>query len=772
MRFPTHLVCCLLLLAPAPVVAADESAEESSSPALDPAIRAPLVGESGAMRRPEWSDREPEDPAEWRPARMPPVRPADRGGLNWEALGPAPTESAQVNVPPDDEVTGAVQALAPDPTDADVLYAASVNGGIWKTTNATAARPTWVAQTEALPSQSIGAIEFDLTDLSRQTLIAGTGRWSNFARRGDDEIGVYYTSNGGSLWTLLGGSTLLGQRLSGVAARGNVLMAASISGNGGLFRSTNSGSSWTLVSGSNGLPTGPAFELEADPAVLTRFYLSIDGANPKVLRSDDSGASWNDITTGITGLGGTTNRLRLSVGAGGVLYVAVVNSGSLAGVFRSPDQGATWAAMDVPDIHPGGQGSSNTAIAADPADANLVYVSGDRIGNSPFTGNLVRGNFAQPSGSQFAIIMDAGGNNTAPHADSRDLEFDANGNLLESDDGGIYRRLSPSGAGSWVSVIGNMNVMEVHDLAHDQVSDIVIIGTQDNGTHIQQAAGMPRWLFINGGDGGDVAVDDSSLGNTASFRYMSSQNLGGFRRRQYSAANTLQGNTGLPGIADPQFVTPVELSYADDSRLLVGGSGTLYESTNANSASPTFTPIGGPGANRNAMAYGANGDVGVAYVGQASAVHRRVGGGAFQITSALPAGANTLTDVAMDPDAPERVFAVDSNQVFFSPDGGANWNDVTSNLPAIASFDFRTIEYLPGIGGASDRVALGTRSGVYVSADDGASWSLFGAGMPDVLVFDLRFNALSQTLYAGTLGRGVWRLVVGLPDEIFADGYE
>ena len=105
-------------------------------------------------------------------------------------------------------------------------------------------------------------------------------------------------------------------------------------------------------------------------------------------------------------------------------------------------------------------------------------------------------------------------------------------------------------------------------------------------------------------------------------------------------------------------------------------------------------------------------------------------------------------------------------------DGGANWSDVTSNLPAIASFDFRTIEYLSGIGGASDRVALGTRSGVYVSADDGASWSLFGAGMPDVLVFDLRFNALSQTLYAGTLGRGVWRLVVGLPDEIFADGYE
>lgn len=767
-----HLLGSVLLLAPVLAAADTTPTVAPEHIELDPAIRAPLLGEPAAVHKPELSDREPEDPAEWRPARMPPPRPQARGALNWEALGPAPTESAQVNVPPDDEVTGAVHALAAHPTDANVLYAATVNGGIWKTTNATAARPTWVAQTESLPSQSIGAIEFDLSDATRQTLIAGIGRWSNFARRGDDEIGVYRTTNGGNSWTLLGGNTLLGQRLSGVAARGNVLMAASISGDGGLFRSTNTGASWTLVSGSNGLPTGPAFELEADPAVLTRFYLSIDGTNPRVLRSDDSGASWNDITTGITGLGTTTSNVRLSVGAGGVLYAAVVNSGVLAGVFRSPDQGASWASMDVPNIHPGGQGTANTAIAADPANANLVYLSGDRIGSSPFTGNLVRGNFAQPPGNQFSIIMDAGGNNTAPHADSRDMEFDANGNLLESDDGGIYRRLSPSGAGAWVSVIGNMNVMEVHDLAHDRVSDIIIIGTQDNGTHIQQAAGAPRWLFINGGDGGDVAVDDSSLGNTASFRFYSSQNLGGFRRRQYSAANNSQGTITLPGITDFQFVTPVELNYADDSRLLVGGSSTLYESTNANSGAPTLTSIGGPGANRNAMAYGANGNVGVAYVGQATSVHRRVGGGAFQITSALPAGAATITDVALDPDAPERVFAIDDNQVFFSANSGDNWSNVTSNLSAIASVDFRTIEYIPGEGGAADRVALGTRSGVYVSANDGASWSLLGAGLPDVLVFDMRFNPDDQTLYAGTLGRGVWRLVLGLPDDLFADGFE
>ena len=48
-----------------------------------------------------------------------------------------------------------------------------------------------------------------------------------------------------------------------------------------------------------------------------------------------------------------------------------------------------------------------------------------------------------------AKLKDKGGNNTAPHADSRDLAFDANGSLLESDDGGVYRRTNPTGAGSW-----------------------------------------------------------------------------------------------------------------------------------------------------------------------------------------------------------------------------------------------------------------------------------------------------------------------------------
>ncbi|MGB4858167.1 MAG: hypothetical protein WBP11_02460, partial [Dokdonella sp.] len=672
----------------------------------------------------------------------------------------------QVSVPPDNEVSGAVQAIAAHPTNANILYVGAVNGGIWRTYDATAAKPTWAPLTDQLPSQSIGALAFDPLDAAGNTLLAGTGRWSNFARRGDDEIGLYRTTNAGNSWTVLGAPTLVGQKVIAVAARGPLLFAATTSG--GLFRSVNTGTSFTLASGTGGLPAGGLFDLVGGTTTPTRFYAAVSGVVPSVYRSDDSGATWTNITAGIGGLSSTTSALRLAIGAGGVVYAAVVNSSVLAAVARSIDQGLTWTAMDVPAVHPGGQGTVNTAIAADPVNANLVYISGDRITSSPYTGNVVRGNASQPLGSQFAIIHGAGGGNTSPHADSRALAFDANGNLLESDDGGIYRRSSPTlSSGTWGSVIGNLSVSETHDLAHDRVANVILIGTQDNGMHQQATASNPVWNWINGGDGGDAAIDDVTLTGAGSYRYLSSQNLGGFRRAQYNAANSQVGSISLFSISGPQFVTPLEVNIADSTRMLIGGSSLVYESSNITTASPTATSLGGPGTNRNAMAFGSLVDPDAAYVGKDAAVFKRQAN-VFVATTALPAGANTITDVAMDPNNPLRVYAVDDDQIFRSLDGGATWSDVTGNIASISSFDFRTIEYISDPAG--DQIALGTRSGVFVADALSTTWSLLGTGLPDVLVFDLRYIADQKLLIAGTLGRGVWSFAIG--DLIFANGFD
>ena len=719
-------------------------------------------------------DAEPPDPAEYREPVLPPARPkgsargADAVLTAWVERGPAPTRNAQVDVPPNNEVCGAIQALAPHPTDANVLYIGAVNGGVWRTNNALAASPSWAPLTDALPSQSIGSVAFDPTDASHQTLVAGTGRWSNFAQRGDDQVGVYRTTNGGVSWTHLGASPLLDRKLVAVLPRGATILAAARSQ--GLYRSVDTGATWPLASGSGGLPSGGIGDLASHRDAPARIYISVLGATPKVLRSDNTGASWNDVTSGIGGLSASTGNIRLAVGPGasGVVFAAVINSSALAGVYRSPDQGATWQPLDVPAIHPGAQGTVNTSIAADPANSNLVYLGGDRLSGPPYTGNLVRGNASLAAGTQFTTLMDANGGGTSPHADSRNLAFDASGNLLEVDDGCVYRRSNPtSSAGTWASVAGNLNVIEVHDLDHDAVANILVVGTQDNGTHMQQTPAGSVWTAIYGGDGGDVAIEDSGSNG---LRFIASQNLGGFRRDAYNGANGYAGGVSISTavVSDPQFVTPTELNRADPARLLVGGTLTLYESTTANGATPTLVSIGGPGANRSALAYGANGDAAVAYVGKGGQVHRRVGA-AFVPTTTQPPGAATLTDIALDPDNAARVFVIDDNQVFRSIDSGDTWTEVTGNLPSISSRDFRTIEF---VAGTPDRVALGTRSGVYLADADSSSWSLAGSALPDVLVFDLRYVAAQQTLYAGTLGRGVWSLnLAATADAIFSDSF-
>src|SRR5437764_4424632 len=59
----------------------------------------------------------------------------------WVSEGPAPGIHGQETVAPNNQINGAIQAIVVHPTNANIMYVGSVNGGIWKTTNATAASP-------------------------------------------------------------------------------------------------------------------------------------------------------------------------------------------------------------------------------------------------------------------------------------------------------------------------------------------------------------------------------------------------------------------------------------------------------------------------------------------------------------------------------------------------------------------------------------------------------------------------------------------------------
>jgi len=117
-----------------------------------------------------------------------------------------------------------------------------------------------------------------------------------------------------------------------------------------------------------------------------------------------------------------------------------------------------------------------------------VFISGDRQ-DSPFpnvNGCLsFSANTFRYTGTVWENIVCNGAHATSPHADSRDMQFDANGNLLQTNDGGIYRlvsRIPPPLANGYRR--RHIRPTEYHSVAFDPLSKITLGGAQTTERHI------------------------------------------------------------------------------------------------------------------------------------------------------------------------------------------------------------------------------------------------------------------------------------------------
>jgi hypothetical protein len=725
-----------------------------------------------------------------RPAGAPRIDVAAFAGT-WRAAGPAPKRDGSTTVtPPLGETAGATHVILPHPTDPNVFYAGTVNGGVWKTTNGASARPTWVPLTDGQPSLSIGALDFDPLDTTFQTLVAGVGRFSSFGRRGGARTGLLRTTNGGTTWTALdGGGALRGKNISGVAVRGARIAVsvdrADVTGvqQVGVFRSTDGGATFTQISNATGAATGLPFgitsDLARDPGNASRLFTGVfntetTGGQNGVYRSTDGGATWTKVSTPAmdallapVGANGVSDlNAEFAMGRNNVLFVLLVNGatnrGRLAGLFRSANSGTTWTSMDVPATHGIGQGALHLSEAVDPTNGNIVYVGGD-------TG-LFRCNASLAAGSQCTTLQGSGtAHNSSPHTDSREMAFDAGGNLLESNDGGIYRRTSPrDNTGDWFSISNNIQAFEEHSTDFDPNANIAMGGFQDNGVARELAASGILWQTVNGGDGGDVAVDSISSPGVSS-RYSSSQNLGGFRRQVFDANNVMQSQVSpalrLLSGATPtfQFVTPLRINTLDGKRLLIGATNGVYESLDQGESIRPLTPaIPVNGSGGHPLAYGATGNVNVIYVGS--------GDGVFVRTAAPPAAlvqstaypgtgsGRSVVDLAIHTGDPNTVFVVDATTVFVTHNAGASWTNITGNLLSLAPGDLRSIAHVKNATG--EAVVVGANQGVFAAtaASGFQTWGLVGSGFPHATAWDLEYDSVRDVLEAGTLGRGTWLL--------------
>ncbi len=541
-------------------------------------------------------------------------------GPAWNEIGPRTVTGGGENVPPNFLVAGAVEGIAINPHNSSQIYVGTVNGGIWRTNNADVNHPdatSWTPLTDQQPDLSIGEVAFSPLDSSGNTLFAATGPFSSFGNTGGPNAGILRTTDGGSTWqsfAVRGGQpeqqvkavlpTAIDldpgagvQEMVLVGTEANQVFLGTTVGDGGLYRSDDNGQTFTMLSGDNGLPSGDVTQLIVDPNNPEQFYagLSDQGVFRGTFDSSTKVITWtavnnvtNDPNKGLKNFATAHNIQLAATAAGSTTVLYALLSGPNQGAFRSTDQGNSWTALATP---PQAFQDQNTlgfgnCMVADPTNSQVVYIA---------TGedNLFRFNPAG-AGSWVSIIDGGAADNTSPHTDFRDLTFLGTNTLVVSSDGGIFFIQNPQDAihNDWHSFNGGggtgLGSVELYTIAWDSTFGVATGGTQDNGTVVGSAPGSLVWSMFQGGDGGDVAVDSTTLASQGrSIRYASSQQLGGFSRFVVDSPThlveqvSLLPDSGLPGF-DPQFQTPIELnaiaapSSNFSRRLVIGGEDPTF----------------------------------------------------------------------------------------------------------------------------------------------------------------------------------------------------
>ena len=471
-------------------------------------------------------------------------------------------------------------------------------------------------------------------------------------------------------------------------------------------------------------------------------------------------------------------------------------------------------------IHLGGQGLKNFSLSVDPADSDVVYIGGDRHPATK-TGRLFLGRFQEGAMEWGEIVLGAA-NGTAPHADSRGMvmlpafdDLDLPVSLLQTDDGGIYRLLDPASPirRRWQSANGNLEITEVVSVSYDPIEDVIIAGTQDNGTFVQSTAGSLDWDNSLGGDGNTtrvVIVRDNNGDAVSTTRYISTNDPLEFKTKKDRATEEeikqtiangmrvlksdgsleevhLQGKRAFAdGQSEGDYVTfGMAIHPHDSNRFLLGRFG-LYESSDAGATISSQTIVGKASRNSEyfrAVAFGGSegevaayasfgGKIGVREPTQSSFVLSR-----FRQLS----NAKSISDIVVDPNDWKIAYAADpvANNVYGTVDGGKNWHVLSQNLKLQQPSSLELAKLKDARNRDVDVLLVGGVEGVFrafnpaehVTGSSQPAWSEFGAALPNAIVKDISYTPamkhrapdgalrdIGDVLVVGTLGRGVWKI--------------
>jgi photosystem II stability/assembly factor-like uncharacterized protein len=619
---------------------------------------------------------------------------------------------------------GTVTALAVDPVDSRIVYAATQKGeGVFKSRNG---GETWSPSGTGLPKIP-GNNVFCLAIDPRRPAILYLGTLN---------LGIYKSTDAGASWSPSPRGLSANPAVYALAIDPRAPNTVFAGTGAGIFKTTDGGAHWTPKNG--GLPDPPLVsDLEIDPKRPAVVYAAVGASG--LYKSTNGGDAWTPSNRGLPAQQGI-DTLAIDPRRSATVYAS-----TYAGLFKSTNGGASWFPSNA-----GLPKSVVNALVIDPRNPRTLFAG-------TFFGTGV---FRSDDGGASWRPVNAGLSNLVIWA----LAITPQGTVHaategESTPGGVFQ--SADGQ-TWRRTVRGLSTLEITALAAEPgAPSILWAGTPSLGVfRSPNGGGVWRRSPIPGviGPVNAIVPDPAHAGTAYVLAYERNVDFGGLAIRLFKTLDAGRTWSRLPFPATPTSGPFFNLLRDPrDGTLWLAGSG-LARSADGGltwtvpsgiASSDLLVDVGfDPSSPQNLYAAGYLPPPSRFSPSEARLYKSTDGGASWARTDAGLAGTGGVQKVLVSPASSQVVYATSFAALFRSTDAGAHWDGV-----AAAPQSGTITDLIAGPDGTL--YAATSNTGAY-SSPDGLVWTSISDGLSSLAVKVLELDpADPDTLYAGTEAAGV-----------------